>query len=155
LPIQVSKASLHGADEHLWACLRIAVDQRGRAIGLDAPDPDKGRAVVIGKVGKEGGAWHPAALANPDALRLAEYLRVYRFPAGEDGDSEAPGTTLRLGPPHTALNPTPGDHAQHLWVSLPPGAGCSVKRWGAPKAAGGPRCCRGRAARRRRRSCSG
>jgi len=125
--IVVSPASPHGVDEHLWACLRIAVDHLRLVIDLHVPDPHRGRAVVIGKIGKEGGAWHPATLANPDAIRLAEYLRVYGFHAGEDGE----GPALRLGPPHTALNPTPGDHAQHLWVSLPrnssaaPGSGAA------------------------------
>lgn len=121
--IVVSPASPHGVDEHLWACLRIAVDQLGLVIGLHAPHPDKGRVVVIHRIGKEGGAWRPATLANPEAIRLMEYLRLHGFHAGADGEDPA----LRLGPPHTALNPTPGDHAQQLVVSLPrnsaPGTG--------------------------------
>jgi hypothetical protein len=74
--------------------------------------------VQILKVGPEGGAWQPATVDNPDAIRLAEYLRVHGFQAGEEG----PGPTLRLGPSHSALNPTANEHTNHLCVSLlPPG----------------------------------
>ena len=134
----MSPASSHGVDENLWACLRIAVDQLGLAISLHAPDPDRGRAVTIRKIGKEGRVWHPATLANPDALRLAEYLRRHGFHVGEDGE----GPTLRLGPPHTALNPTPGDHAQQLVVSLPrhsapaPGNGAALESHASPQRRG-------------------
>jgi hypothetical protein len=124
--IVVSPASPHGVDENLWHSLRIAVDQLGLAIRLHAPELQRGRAVVIDMVGKEGRAWRPAALANPDAIRLAEYLRVRGVHAGEDRDRPA----LSLGPPQTALNPTPVDHSQHLRVSLPgksaPGTGNSA-----------------------------
>ena len=126
--IVVSPASSHGVDEHLWACLRIAVDQLGLVIRLSAPDPHRGRAVVIGQIGKERGVASPATLANPDALRLAEYLRVHGFHASEDEEKPA----LRLGPPHTALNPTSGDHAQQLVVSLPRNSASAIGSDAAP-----------------------
>ena len=61
--IVVSPASPHGVDENLWACLRIAVDHLGLAIGLHAPDPHRGRAVGIHRIGKEEEQWVPPETA--------------------------------------------------------------------------------------------
>jgi hypothetical protein len=112
--IVVDKAPLYGVDERLWSCLRIAVDQLGLVIGLHASDRDQGQAVTIHQIGPERGVWHPATLANPEALRLAEYLQGQGFRAAEEGE----GPAVRLGPPFTVLNPTSCDHTRHLWVSL-------------------------------------
>jgi hypothetical protein len=113
--IVMSRASVHGIDAGLWERLRVAVDQLRLVVDVNPLDAVHGRAAAIAAVGPEAGVWHAATVANPDAIRLAEYLRVHGFRAGEDG----PGPTLRFGPPHMALNPTACDHADHLYVALP------------------------------------
>jgi hypothetical protein len=115
--IVVSHAGLHGVDEHLWACLRIAVDQLFLVINLSAV-ADDGASVTIGKVGPADRVGAPVTVDNPDAIRLVEYLRAHGFGVGEEG----PQPCLLLGPSQTLLNPTEVDYSQQLVVTLPRGS---------------------------------
>lgn len=113
--IVISRASSHGVDRHLWDCLRIAVDRLSLVIDVHPLDADWGQTVKIVAIGKETGVGAPATLSNPEAIRMAEYLRLQCFHCGEDPTQP----TLRFGPPQTAFNPTVNDHTNHLYLSLP------------------------------------
>jgi hypothetical protein len=123
--IRVSKASIHGVDQNLWAILKIVVDELAFTINVNSIDTGQhipnsrhasGRAVDINRVGAVTETPGQATLANAAAMRLVRLLRAHGFHVGE-GAPPRPG--LLFGPVHTPLNPTGIDHAMHLHMSIP------------------------------------
>jgi hypothetical protein len=123
--ISVSRASVHGVDQNLWAILKIVVDHLALTVNVNSIDTGQhvvhsrhasGRAVDINRVGAVTQTPGQATLANAAAMRLVRHLQEHGFHVGE-GAPPRPG--LLFGPVHTPLNPTGIDHATHLHMSIP------------------------------------
>ncbi len=127
--IYCSKASLRGIDSHLFAVLKMAVDQLHLSINVNSVDTGehaknsrhyRGMAVDINKVISVGPGepeWEQATLANKAAMKLFYWLRSAGFCVGERVEGRSvPG--LIFGPTHSRYNPTSISHDTHLHVSV-------------------------------------
>lgn len=121
--IHCDRAPRRGLDSHLWAVLKIAVDQTGSHIHISSIDTGKhaklsrhyrGLAADLWKIGPVGDTPRRADLANPQAVRFARYLAANGFRYKEYG----PWGCVLLGPPESAYNETSVDHEDHLHVSI-------------------------------------
>lgn len=124
--INISKASIRGMDQNLFACLKIVVDQLKLAINVNSIDTGAhakgsrhyvGRAADINKISDVADTTpDQAMLTNPKALEMVEYLLAEGFHVGEG----KPWAAVLFGPPRTRWNPSTSDHTTHLHLSLAP-----------------------------------
>lgn len=123
--IYFKKAARRGIDSHLFACLKIAVDQTKLAVEVNSVDTGgyvvgsrhwDGRAVDIHIVVKSGNnlGTPNANLANQEASKFYKFLMQNGFHVSES----RPWAAVIWGPVHSATNPTDIDHSLHLHVSL-------------------------------------
>jgi hypothetical protein len=126
--LSISKASAHGINENLWACLKIAVDALGLSLNINSIDTGQhvptsrhydGRAVDINHIGTAGadrGSLPQTTASNPHAVALLRFLVDNGFVAGHEN---GPHAAVLLGPIGSKWNATDVDHATHMHVSLP------------------------------------
>lgn len=125
--IYVSKASLKGLDQNLWAILKMGVWELGLSIRANSIDTGahnfnsrhyKGLAVDIDHVGEGPESWKLATLENRQAMRLYFWLRSAGFRVGERAGGKAvPG--IIFGPVGSKYNPSTSTHEHHIHASLP------------------------------------
>lgn len=119
---------IRGIDSHLWACLKILVDQQQLHIEINSVDTGKhaphsrhyrGLAVDIWKAGDvnlptDGVPLPLATVANRALIRAVYYLRAHGWRHEEGG----PWSAVLLGEANTPLNHTSVSHATHLHLSI-------------------------------------
>lgn len=124
--ITFARAPIKGADENLFACLKIAADQLKLWIGCSSIDTGThtkgsrhytGRAADISEVTPMTDSSPNAAfLTNSDAVRLVTYLLEEGFHVGEG----KPWAAVLFGPPRSRWNSSIVDHRDHVHVSIGP-----------------------------------